>query len=91
MALAFYQAGIPVQDRKGNETTTNAGRKMITEIQNWYISNLLVDMVKEGKSDEAKKAKNTLVELFKELNEVTGQKPEPADCGGQNLCGECRC
>ena len=67
----------------------NKGGKMITESQNWSISNLLVDMVREGKSDEAKKAKNTLVELFKELNEVTGQKPEPAD--SQNLCGECRC
>ena len=64
---------------------------MITESQNWSISNLLVDMVKEGKIVEAKRAKNTLVELFKELNEVTEQKPQPADCGGQNLCGECRC
>ena len=73
------------------KTPENKGGKMITESQNWHISNLLVDMVKEGKIDEAKKAKNTLVELFKELNEVTGQNPEPAGHGGQNLCGECRC
>lgn len=73
------------------KTPENKGGKMITESQNWHISNLLVDMVREGKSDEAKKAKNTLVELFKELNEVTGQNPEPAGRGGQNLCGECRC
>lgn len=48
---------------------------MITSTQNVCLSYLLVDMAKEGKINEAKKTKDTLVELFNELNEVT--EPEP--------------
>lgn len=50
---------------------------MITSTQNGYLSYLLVDMVREGKINEAKKTKDTLVELFNELNDVTEQCSEP--------------
>lgn len=50
---------------------------MITSTQNGCLSYLLVDMAKEGKINEAKKTKDTLVELFNELNEVTEQCSEP--------------
>lgn len=64
---------------------------MITSNQNGCLSYLLVDMAKEGNINEAKKTKDTLVELFNELNEVTEKMPEPAGCDGNKVCGGARC